>query len=115
MPFLPRSSSSDNYKVQRGDDWHSVVILGARASIVFVFAVPILLIAGEYVNRFFLRSNTPIVDNVGAILWICAGAMVTLLTVAFKMGAKHDSDSELLVSSSAVEPTVPGVLPEDAG
>lgn len=98
----------------QSDDWHGIIILGARASITFVFTVPIVLIVGEYFNRFGCHNTVPVVENFATILWICAGAMATLLTVAIKLGAKHDQEASTYIDAVDIEPiALPGSVEED--
>lgn len=104
MPYLPPLlSDSERREIERSrraQDWHSVTIYGAKAAITFVFLVPILALAAEFICRGVLHESPLIVDSLGQLLWLCAGGMVTLLTIAFKMGAaREDTDDRLLLDS----------------
>lgn len=94
----------EEHRLRRDDDWHGVRILGAKLSIAFVFIVPILAIAAVLMGHE--------VEGVGNLLLITAGAMTTLLTLAYQAaykGKKNESnnDDPQLVADSDSGPGEP--------
>lgn len=81
-------------KAKREQDWHEVSILGARASIYFVFATPILALVANLAGLFLLHSQQPVVEGLGNIFWVCAGAFAAILTVSATLAQKNSHDHD---------------------
>lgn len=74
---------------KREDDWHEVLILGSKAAIYFVFMTPVLALAANLLALFVLHSQQPVVEGLGNLFWICAGAFAGLITVAATLAQKR--------------------------